>query len=69
MTHKKFSYRFNKVIRLVPFSVPLSNSITASLINLYKLKKSPMSKGLIDNEGVTIDNMSNNNPTKLPQGA
>ena len=52
----------------VPFTVPLSNSLTASLINLYKLKKVLHLAGLTDYSGVPIDNPSNNNPFQLPQG-
>ena len=54
--------------KYVPFTVPLSNYLTTSLINLYKLKKVLHMEGLTDYNGVPIHNPSNNNPFQLPQG-
>jgi len=64
----KGAYRVVNKPKYVPFTVPLSNSLTASLINLYKLKKVLHLAGLTSYNGIPIDNPNNNNPFQLPQG-
>ena len=53
---------------LVPFTVPFSNSLIASLINLYKLKKVLHMEGLTDYNGIPTHNLSDKNTFQLPQG-
>ena len=58
----------HSILMLVPFTVPFSNSLIASLINLYKLKKVLHLEGLTDYNGIPTHNLDNNNPFQLPQG-
>ena len=58
----------HSILMLVPFTVPFSNSLIASLINLYELKKVLHLAGLTSYNGIPIDNPNNNNPFQLPQG-
>ena len=64
----KGAYRLVNKPKYVPFPVPFSNSLIASLINLYKLKKVLHLEGLTDYNGVPIDDPNNNSPFQLPQG-
>ena len=52
--------------KYVPFTVPFSNSLNTSLINLYKLKKILHNEGLTDYYGIPIQNLSNDNTFQLP---
>jgi len=64
----KGAYRVVNKPKYVPFTVPFSNSLIASLINLYKLKKVLHLEGLTDYNGIPTHNLDNNNPFQLPQG-
>ena len=58
----------SKVSRLVPFTVPFSNSFYQNLTDIYALKELLYNEGIADYNGLPLIKPDNSNTLLLPQG-